>query len=68
VGGSNGATIDYELASGSLSVTYDFTAVPEPASYAACAVIGALGFALVRPRGRRRMSRHRQRVTVGSAG
>jgi hypothetical protein len=58
VGGSNGATIDYELASGSLSVTYDFTAVPEPASHAACAVIGALGLALVSPRSRRRASRH----------
>jgi hypothetical protein len=67
VGGSNGATIDYELASGSLSVTYDVTAVPEPANYAACAVIGAFGFALVRPRGRRH-GRDRGQATPGSDG
>jgi len=67
VGGSNGATIDYELASGSLSVTYDFTAVPEPASYAACVVIGAVGLALVRPRGRRQ-GRDRGQAAPGSDG
>lgn len=67
VGGSNGATVDYQLASGSLSVTYDFVAVPEPAGSAAWAVIGACGLAVVRLRGRRHMSGHRRRVTVGAA-
>jgi hypothetical protein len=54
VGGSNGATVDYQLTSGSLSVTYDYTAaVPEPATYAALAGLSALGLALLRKRARR---------------
>lgn len=44
VGGSNGATVDYLLKSGSLSVTYDYTAIPEPASYTAW--VGFLAFSL----------------------
>lgn len=44
VGGSNGATVDYQLKSGSLSVTYDYTAIPEPASYTAW--VGLLAFSL----------------------
>lgn len=44
VGGSNGATVDYQLKSGSLSVTYDYTAIPEPASYTAW--VGLLVFSL----------------------
>lgn len=50
VGGSNGATVDYELTSGSLSVIYDFTAVPEPDSYATFVGIGAIGVMLLRRR------------------
>lgn len=44
VGGSNGATVDYQLKSGSLSVTYDYTAIPEPASYTVW--VGFLAFSL----------------------
>jgi len=56
VGGSNGATVAYQLASGSLSMTYDYAAVPEPAGYAACAGFVALGLAFLRRRGHRSAS------------
>lgn len=51
VGGSDGATVDYQLASGSLSVTYDFDAVPEPSTSAmALAGIAYGGFSMWRRR------------------
>lgn len=50
VGGSSGATVDYELTSGSLSVIYDYRAVPEPGSYATFVGIGAVGLTLLRRR------------------
>jgi hypothetical protein len=52
VGGSNGASVDYELTSGSMSVTYDYAAIPEPGTSAAFAGLAVLGFALRRRRAR----------------